>query len=96
MRWWTQAALLTRAQRPPTELISKTGPLETEIFHFHETWTLWWTREGVYQLEGSRTYESPKDELREEDFQAVLSPKFELQKVVLRSHLRFVKDSGPY
>lgn len=72
------------------------GPLETKVFHFHETWTLWWVSDGFYQLEGGRTYDSPKDEPREEDFQAVLSPKFELQKVVLRSHLRFVRDSGPF
>jgi|SRR6185437_161578 len=72
------------------------GPLETEVFHFHETWELWWSADGFYQLEGSRTFESPKDEPREEDFQAILSSKFELQEIVLRSHLRFVRDSGPF
>jgi hypothetical protein len=35
------------------------GPIDTEIFHFRESWTLWRTTAGEYVLEGERMFESP-------------------------------------
>ena len=34
------------------------GPIETEIFHFRESWILWRTTAGEYVLEGKRMFES--------------------------------------
>jgi len=36
------------------------GPMETEIFHFRESWTLWRGQNGEYEVEGDRSYESPR------------------------------------
>src|SRR5205807_2940560 len=53
------------------------GPIETEIFHFSESWTLWRTAAG-YDLEGHRTYESPRDRIHDDRFVAKLAPDLRL------------------
>jgi len=70
------------------------GPVETEIFHFKESWTLWKTGQG-YELEGYRTYESPRNELHDNRFVARLSPDLRLLSIKEFAHLVFRRDSGP-
>jgi len=35
------------------------GPIDTEVFHFRESWTLWRTTGGEYKIDGDRVFESP-------------------------------------
>ena len=44
------------------------GPFQEEVYNFHESWTLWRTENGLYQVEGVRTFESPKDETHSNRF----------------------------
>jgi hypothetical protein len=71
------------------------GPIETEIFHFIETWTLWRLPSGEYELEGDRTFESPRDYIRDNRFIARLAPDLQLLELKEFTHLRFRPDSGP-
>ena len=45
-----------------------TGPIETEVFHFGESWTLWHNPEGSYEVEGERMFESPRGRPHEDRF----------------------------
>lgn len=36
------------------------GPVDTEIFGFHELWTLWRSADGNYEIDGERDFESPR------------------------------------
>jgi hypothetical protein len=36
------------------------GPMDTEVFHFHESWTLWRSLDGNYEVDGERNFESPR------------------------------------
>lgn len=70
------------------------GPIETEVFHFTESWTLWRTV-GGYALEGHRTYESPRDEPHDNRFVAKLAPDLQLVSIKEFARLTFRRDSGP-
>jgi hypothetical protein len=70
------------------------GPIETEIFHFAESWTLWRTAAG-YDLEGHRTYESPRDKIHDDRFVAKLAPDLRLVSTKEFARLVFRRDSGP-
>jgi hypothetical protein len=70
------------------------GPIETEVFHFRESWTLWRTNNG-YELEGRRTYESPRDRLHGDNFIAQLGPDLHLLSIKEFAPLAFGRDSGP-
>jgi hypothetical protein len=70
------------------------GPIETEVFHFSESWTLWRTGDG-YDLEGHRTYESPRDKLHDDWFVAKLAPDLQLLSAKEFARLAFRRDSGP-
>lgn len=70
------------------------GPIQTEIFHFSETWTLWRTTAG-FEVEGTRTYESPRDTQHRDRFVANLAPSMQLLSVKEFAHLVFRQDSGP-
>ena len=70
------------------------GPVETQIFHFRESWTLWKTGEG-YEVEGNRTYESPRNELHDNRFVAELSRDLRPLSIKEFAHLAFRTDSGP-
>ena len=70
------------------------GPIETEIFHFRESWTLWRTVEG-YNLEGYRTYESPRGEPHNDHFVATLARDLRLVSSKEFARLVFRRDSGP-
>ena len=70
------------------------GPMETEIFHFRESWTLWKTSVG-YELEGYRTYASPRNELHDNRFVAELSADLRPLSIKEFAQLAFRSDSGP-
>ena len=71
------------------------GPFGEEVYNFHETWTLWRTAKGGYEVEGERRFESPKDITRSARFLAQLSRDLTLTGVTEFSHLRWRRDSGP-
>ena len=71
------------------------GPFGEEIYNFHETWTLWRTAKGGYEVEGERRFESPKDITRSARFQAELSRDLTLTGLTEFSRLRWRRDSGP-
>ena len=71
------------------------GPIETEIFHFREEWTLWQSAVGGYELEGVRMFESPLGSPHENRFMAKLTHSFELLEVQEFAPLAFRATSGP-
>jgi len=71
------------------------GPLEEEVYNFHESWTLWRVEKGQYQVEGIRNFESPKDELHSNRFVAELTRDLTVIRVKEFAKLRWVADSGP-
>ncbi len=71
------------------------GPVETEVFHFRETWTLWRVKNGEYEVEGDRSFESPRDYIRDSRFVARLTHSLQLVEVKEFARLRFRRDSGP-
>lgn len=71
------------------------GPFEQEVYNFRESWKLWRAEKGEYQLEGTRTFESPKDELHTNPFVAELSRDLTVVRVKEFARLIWVRDSGP-
>lgn len=69
------------------------GPIETEVFHFSESWTLRRTAVGD-DLEGHRIYESPRDQVHDDRFVA-LAPDLQLLSTKAFARLTFRRDSGP-
>jgi hypothetical protein len=72
-----------------------TGPFGEEVYDFHESWTLWRSDKGTYQVEGVRRFESPRDEVHSNRFTAELSRDLTVVRVKEFSKLRWVADSGP-
>jgi hypothetical protein len=70
------------------------GPMETGVFHFAESWTLWRTS-GGYDLEGDRTYESPRETLHDDRFVARLGHDLRPRSIKEFAPLNFRHDSGP-
>ena len=71
------------------------GPFGEEIYNFHETWTLWHTAKGTYQVEGERQFESPKEIARSDRFLAELSRDLTITRVTEYGRLKWRRDSGP-
>jgi hypothetical protein len=71
------------------------GPIETEIFHFHESWTLWRAKGGEYELEGNRAFESPRGTVHDNRFVARLTHDLRLLEIKEFARLNFRRDSGP-
>ncbi|MGO9588538.1 MAG: hypothetical protein ACLP3K_00650, partial [Candidatus Acidiferrales bacterium] len=44
------------------------GPFGEEVYDFHETWTIWHTGSGEYEVEGKREFESPKGSPHDNSF----------------------------
>jgi hypothetical protein len=44
------------------------GPVDTEVFHFREVWTLWHASDGNYEVDGERNFESPRGVLHQDSF----------------------------
>lgn len=70
------------------------GPIQKQVFHLSETWSLWRTAAG-YDVEGHRTYEFPRGRLRVDRFIAKVSPNLQLVSVKDFAPLVFSPDSGP-
>jgi hypothetical protein len=71
------------------------GPFGEEVYNFHETWTLWRTAKGEYEVEGERQFESPNDVARSARFLVQLSRDLTLTGVTEFSRLKWRRDSGP-
>ncbi len=71
------------------------GPADTEVFHFRESWVLWRTAAGEYEVEGERTFESPRGQPHENRFWAKLSRDLRPLAVKEFARLRWRRDSGP-
>ena len=71
------------------------GPFGEEVYNFHETWTLWRSANGSYEVEGERRFESPKDALHTNRFAAQLSRDLTLTRVTEFARLKWRSDSGP-
>jgi hypothetical protein len=71
------------------------GPFGEEVYNFHETWTLWRTAKGEYEVEGERQFESPNDVARSARFLVQLSRDLTFTGVTEFSRLKWRRDSGP-
>jgi len=71
------------------------GHVETEIFHFRESWTLWRTPTGDYEVEGERSFESPEYFSHIHPFWIHLTKDFHVDEIKEFTRLRFIRDSGP-
>jgi hypothetical protein len=71
------------------------GPFAPGVFNFRESWTLWRMPEGMLQVEGERSYESPMGEPHQNKFSVRLSPDFHTLRVTDFRSLRWQPDSGP-
>ena len=71
------------------------GPIDTEVFHFRESWTLWRTTGGEYEIDGDRMFESPRGIPHHNRFIATLSHDLRLLELKEFARLKFRRDSGP-
>ncbi|MGB7025369.1 MAG: hypothetical protein WBD73_16380 [Candidatus Acidiferrales bacterium] len=71
------------------------GSYAPGVYNFRESWTLWRSADGSFDVEGEREYESPKDELHSNRFSVHLSPDFRTVGVKEFRKLRWKPDSGP-
>ena len=72
-----------------------TGPFQEEVYNFRERWTLWRVSKGRFEVEGVRSFESPKDEPHSNRFVAELTRDLTVIRVKEFAKLRWVPDSGP-
>ena len=71
------------------------GPFQEEVYNFRESWTLWRTAQGEYEVEGVQSFESPKDQSHSNRFVAELTRDLTVIRVKEFAQLRWVPDSGP-
>jgi hypothetical protein len=71
------------------------GPFGEEIYDFHETWTLWRSANGGFEVEGERRFESPKGAGHANRFLAELSRDLTITRVTEFARLKWRRDSGP-
>ena len=71
------------------------GPFAPGVFNFSESWTLWRTPAGTFEVEGERMYESPAYEAHQDKFSVQLSADFHVLRVTDFRPLRWQPDSGP-
>lgn len=71
------------------------GHIETEVFQFRESWILWRTPNGDYEVEGERAFESPKYFSHLNPFWIQLTHDFHLAKIKEFARLQFRRDSDP-
>lgn len=72
-----------------------TGPFQEEVYNFRESWTIWRADKGQYQVEGVRSFESPKDEPHSNRFLADLTRDLTVIRVKEFAKLKWVADWGP-
>lgn len=71
------------------------GPVDAEIYNFHEDWSLSSTPDGKYEVEGTREFESPKDFPTEIHFLVRLSHQLQLTEAREDTSLIWVLRSAP-
>ncbi len=71
------------------------GPFQEEVYNFHESWTLWRVKNGQYQVEGVRRFESPKYETHSNRFVVELTRDLTVIRMKEFARLKWVADSGP-
>lgn len=71
------------------------GPFEEEVYDFHETWTIWRSETGAYEVEGKRQFESPKDTPHDNRFLVRLSRDLTVVDMTEFAKLRWRPNSGP-
>jgi hypothetical protein len=71
------------------------GPMDAEIFNFREHWLLSRTAGDNYEIEGSRTFESPQDCQQEIAFLLRLSPELRPMEAEEYTSLLWLRHSGP-
>ena len=71
------------------------GPFENEIYNFRESWTLWRTGDGGYEVTGERRFEAPQYVPHQNKFQARLAHDMSVLSVKEFAKLRWRPDSGP-
>jgi hypothetical protein len=71
------------------------GPFGEEVYNFQESFTLWRDPSGGYQVEGTRSFESPKDESHSNPCVVELDRNLTLIRAKEFAKLRWVPDSGP-
>jgi hypothetical protein len=81
--------------RVPTDEDLGVGPIETEVFHFRRSWTLWRTADRNYEVDGKRMFESPRDTVHQNRFWGQLTRDLRLVKVKEFAKLCWRPDSGP-
>jgi hypothetical protein len=69
---------IAEGEYTPNKEYGGVGPIESGIFNFHESWALWRTPTGDYEVEGTRSFESPKDFPREIGYWLHLSSELQL------------------
>jgi hypothetical protein len=71
------------------------GPLGEEVYGFRETWTIWRTASGAYEVEGRRKFESPKNTPHDNRFLVHLTRDLAVVDLTEFSKLRWKPESGP-
>lgn len=71
------------------------GPFDLQVFDFRETWVLWRTEDGGYEVDGERRFESPKDRFHKDRFWLQLTRDWRLVTIKEFAKLRWRRDSGP-
>ncbi|HEY6902678.1 MAG TPA: hypothetical protein VI216_00110 [Candidatus Acidoferrales bacterium] len=71
------------------------GPFGEEVYDFHETWTIWRTAGGTYDVEGRRKFESPENTPHDNRFLVHLTRDLTVVDVTDFSKLRWKPESGP-
>jgi hypothetical protein len=71
------------------------GPFGEAIYNFHESFTLSQGEKSHYEVEGVRSFESPKDVSHSNRFTAELDRDLAVIRVKEFAKLRWVEDSGP-
>jgi hypothetical protein len=72
------------------------GPFDPQVFDFHESWTLWRTKDRGYEADGFREFSSPKDEFHRDRFWLRLTREWRLETIKEFAKLRWRSDSGPH
>jgi len=71
------------------------GPPGEEIYNFHESWTLWRSGTGLYEVEGHREFESPRYVTHSERFVVQLSRDLTILRITEYAKLPWRRDPGP-
>lgn len=71
------------------------GPAGEEVFDFSESWTLWRNGKELFEVEGERKFESPRDVKHSDRFVIELSRDMTPIRTTEFAKLAWRRDSGP-